>query len=64
MKCKSCNKPCNSDADRQVFNKFDVCKDCFREPETNYCEGGCGRKLNGIAYPYTCGPCFIHSSRK
>lgn len=32
--------------------------------KVNECEGGCGRKLVGIEYPYVCGPCFTHSSRK
>lgn len=57
MNCKNCDNPCEN-------TNEEVCKDCYRDPETNECEGGCGRKLVGIAYPYVCGPCFTHSSRK
>lgn len=56
MNCKNCEKVIEAD-------NVEVCEDCYRDPETNECEG-CGKKLVGIAYPYVCGPCFIHSSKK
>lgn len=62
MNCKSCNKDCSGHEDSQSYHDYDVCKDCYRDPETNQCEY-CGKKLIGIAYPYVCGPCFLHSSR-
>lgn len=58
MKCKNCDKDCgNNDKDINSFNLFDVCRDCYRDPETNLCEKGCGSKL-GIPYRYICGDCF------
>ena len=49
-KCKHCEK--------ESELRANVCKECFRNPFANFCEK-CGRHLEGICYPYWCGPCCV-----
>lgn len=46
--CRNCDKPTES--------PFEVCDECYRDPETNKCEK-CG-KHSYVAYPFICGDCF------
>ena len=52
---------CGSTSVQQEVDDFDlgtdVCKQCYREPDTNDCEE-CGKHLTGICYPYVCGDCL------
>lgn len=46
--CRSCDGP--------TERTDEVCDDCWRDPATNSCTE-CGDHLEGINYPYVCGPC-------
>ena len=54
MRCVNCDKQTDTDDD--------VCESCYRDPQTNNCEG-CNKHLSGIRYPYTCGDCFRKGKR-
>ena len=54
-KCLYCGKNTNTNDD--------VCKECYRDPETNNCEK-CGRHLSYIRYPYICGFCIAEEREK